>query len=136
MPVPSPADEAAHLLEAKPHSVRAHVLMGDHHAAKDDEQNAVYYYRRALRLAEMQDLDDRDIGQARKALLQALIERAHAFGFRQLVAVIGGGEPASIALHAKFGFREVGRLSAVGWKQERWLDSVYMQLELPDAADY
>ena len=68
MPVPSPADEAAHLLEAKPHSVRAHVLMGDHHVAKDDEQNAVYYYRRALRLAEMQDLDDRDIGQARKAL--------------------------------------------------------------------
>jgi len=36
----------------------------------------------------------------------------------------------------KHGFREVGRLSAVGWKHERWLDSVYMQLEMRPAADY
>jgi L-amino acid N-acyltransferase YncA len=44
--------------------------------------------------------------------------------------VIGGAEPASIALHAKCGFREAGRLKAVGWKKERWLDSVYMQRDL------
>jgi L-amino acid N-acyltransferase YncA len=66
-----------------------------------------------------------------KALLQALIERSRAYGFRTMVAVIGGGEPASIGLHASCGFREVGRLRAVGWKKERWLDSVYMQRELP-----
>jgi phosphinothricin acetyltransferase len=69
------------------------------------------------------------------ALLEALIEGAAAFGFRQLVAVVGGAEPASIALHAKCGFREVGRLSQVGWKKDRWLDNVYMQLELPGTAD-
>ena len=69
------------------------------------------------------------------ALLDALIDRCRAYGFRQLVAVIGGAEPRSIALHAKRGFREVGRLSAVGWKHGRWLDSVYMQLELPSAPD-
>jgi L-amino acid N-acyltransferase YncA len=70
------------------------------------------------------------------ALLDALIERSVAFGFRTIIAVIGGAEPGSIALHAKRGFREVGRLSAVGWKHERWLDSVYMQLEMRPAADY
>jgi phosphinothricin acetyltransferase len=68
-------------------------------------------------------------------LLDALIGRSVEFGFRTIIAVIGGAEPASIAVHAKRGFREVGRLHAVGWKRERWLDSVYMQLEMADAAD-
>jgi phosphinothricin acetyltransferase len=67
------------------------------------------------------------------ALLDALIERSVAVGFRTLIAVIGGAEPASVALHAGRGFREVGRLNAVGWKHERWLDSVYMQLEMQPA---
>ena len=67
------------------------------------------------------------------ALLDALIARSVAYGFRTLIAVIGGAEPRSIALHAAHGFREAGRLSAVGWKHERWLDSVYMQLEMRPA---
>lgn len=68
------------------------------------------------------------------ALLHALLEGAADFGFRTIIAVIGGAEPASIALHAKCGFTEVGRLKAVGWKREKWLDSVYMQRELADAS--
>jgi phosphinothricin acetyltransferase len=67
------------------------------------------------------------------ALLDALIERSIVRGFRTLIAVIGGAEPGSIALHASRGFREAGRLSAVGRKHERWLDSVYMQLEMRPA---
>lgn len=63
-------------------------------------------------------------------LLAELIDRSAAYGFKTIVAVIGGAEPASIALHARLGFEEVGRLKAVGWKQERWLDSVYMQRDL------
>lgn len=63
-------------------------------------------------------------------LLDALIERSAACGFRTIIAVIGGAEPGSIAIHASRGFREVGRLRAVGRKHGRWLDSVYMQLEL------
>jgi L-amino acid N-acyltransferase YncA len=70
------------------------------------------------------------------ALLEALIERCGMQGFRTIIAVVGGADPRSIALHAKRGFREAGRLSAVGWKHDRWLDSVYMQLELRPAADY
>jgi len=65
-----------------------------------------------------------------KALLEELCRRAERYGFRQIVGVIGGAEPASMALHASCGFREVGRLGAVGWKQSRWLDNVYMQREL------
>ena len=37
-------------------------------------------------------------------------EEAEAFGFRQMIGVIGGAEPASVGLHASCGFREVGRL--------------------------
>ena len=74
------------------------------------------------------DWTGRGIG---KALLEALMERSATCGFKQMIAVIGGAEPASIALHARCGFREVGRLHAVGWKKEKWLDSVYMQRELP-----
>jgi L-amino acid N-acyltransferase YncA len=70
-----------------------------------------------------------------RALLAALLDRSAACGFTQMIAVIGGGEPASIALHTALGFREVGRLEAVGFKFGRWLDSVYMQKALiPPAA--
>ncbi|GLR47445.1 GNAT family N-acetyltransferase [Sphingomonas astaxanthinifaciens] len=65
-----------------------------------------------------------------KALLAALIEACAALGFRQMVAVVGGAEPASIALHEALGFREVGRLPGLGWKHGRWLDSVYLQRPL------
>jgi phosphinothricin acetyltransferase len=66
-----------------------------------------------------------------RALLELLVERSAQCGFRTMIAVIGGAEPASIALHAKCGFREAGRLHAVGYKFERWLDSLYMQRDLP-----
>lgn len=67
-----------------------------------------------------------------KALLAALLDRSAACGFKTVVAVIGGAEPASIAVHAALGFREAGRLERVGWKKERWLDSVYMQRDLSE----
>jgi phosphinothricin acetyltransferase len=65
-----------------------------------------------------------------KRLLQELLIRAEQFGFRQMVAVIGGAEEASVRLHASCGFSQAGRLHAVGWKFGRWLDSVYMQIAL------
>jgi phosphinothricin acetyltransferase len=58
------------------------------------------------------------------------MQRSSAQGFRTIIAVIGGAEPASIALHSKCGFREAGRLEKVGFKFGRWLDSLYMQREL------
>ena len=65
-----------------------------------------------------------------KTLLERLIERSSASGFRTIVAVIGGAEPASVRLHAGLGFVEVGRLHHVGFKFGRWLDSLYMQRDL------
>ncbi len=64
------------------------------------------------------------------ALLAALIAAARASGFEQMIAVVGGGEPASVALHGKCGFRHAGRLSKVGHKFGRVLDTVYMQCDL------
>jgi L-amino acid N-acyltransferase YncA len=65
-----------------------------------------------------------------KALLAALLTAAEQAGFRQMIAVIGGGEPASVALHASLGFQHAGRMRSVGRKFGRWLDTVYMQIAL------
>ena len=65
-----------------------------------------------------------------KQLLAALIAAASAAGFRQMIAVIGGGEPGSVGLHAALGFTPAGTLHAIGRKHGRWLDTVYMQLAL------
>ena len=40
------------------------------------------------------------------------------------------GNAASIALHARAGFRHVGTLRSVGFKFGRWLDTVEMQRPL------
>lgn len=65
-----------------------------------------------------------------KALLAALLVAAEQAGFRQMIAVIGGGEPASVALHQALGFAPAGRMQSVGRKFGRWLDTVYMQRAL------
>ena len=65
-----------------------------------------------------------------RALLIELCARCEELGFRQMIAVIGGAEPASIALHERCGFEVAGRLRSVGWKKGRWLDTVYMQRQL------
>lgn len=68
---------------------------------------------------------------AGRALLSRLVAEAEALGFRQMIAVIGDSENhASIRLHAALGFAHAGALRAVGWKHERWLDSVLMQRAL------
>lgn len=66
------------------------------------------------------------------ALMAALGDAAIAAGFREMIAVIGGGEPASVALHAKCGFEHAGRMRNVGFKFGRYLDTVYMQRTLAE----
>ena len=68
------------------------------------------------------------------ALLDALIARCRGGPWRQMLAVIGdSGNAASIGVHRKAGFRQVGLLERVGYKHGRWVDSVLMQLELSPA---
>ena len=65
------------------------------------------------------------------ALLGGLLTGCAAAGARQVIAVIADtGSDASAALHRRFGFTEAGRLSGVGRKHGRWIDTVLMQREL------
>jgi phosphinothricin acetyltransferase len=70
-------------------------------------------------------------------LLDALISECEALPFRQMVAIIGdSANAASIELHRKAGFLPVGTLRDVGYKFDRWLDTVIMQRQLgPGAAE-
>jgi len=64
-------------------------------------------------------------------LLVRLITEAEQRGFRQMIAVIGdSAQAASIALHAAAGFTLIGTLRSVGFKHQRWLDTVLMQRAL------
>jgi L-amino acid N-acyltransferase YncA len=64
-------------------------------------------------------------------LLGALLAACADAGARQVIAVIADtGSDASVALHRRFGFAHAGRLSAVGRKHGRWIDTVLMQREL------
>jgi L-amino acid N-acyltransferase YncA len=67
-----------------------------------------------------------------RALLQRLVEDCTALGFRQMVAVIGGANPASVALHRGLGFEMTGILKGTGFKHGQWLDTALMQLALGD----
>ena len=65
-----------------------------------------------------------------RALLALLIVAAERAGFRQMIAVIGGAEPASARLHAACGFAEAGRMRSIGRKHGAWLDTLYLQRAL------
>ena len=70
-----------------------------------------------------------------KALLQALIEACTEKGFRLMVAVIGdSNQAASIGLHEAADFEHVGAFKNIGYKFDRWLDTVLMQRALGPGA--
>ena len=60
-------------------------------------------------------------------LLRDILALGTDHGFHSVIARIVGGHDASIALHAKCGFVEIGREREVGRKFGRWLDVVLMQ---------
>lgn len=70
-------------------------------------------------------------GGVGRALLARLIEECTARDYRQMIAVIGDSrQTPSIQLHRALGFTFAGTLHAVGYKFDRWLDGVLMQLAL------
>ena len=67
-------------------------------------------------------------------LLTSLISECDLRGFKQMIAIIGDSSNIpSIKLHESCGFKHVGTLRKVGFKFDRWLDSVLMQKELAEA---
>lgn len=65
-----------------------------------------------------------------RQLLTSLITKAKNEGYHTMIAGIDAANKKSIEFHAKFGFAVVGELKEVGYKFEKWLDLVFMQLML------
>ncbi|WP_231942811.1 GNAT family N-acetyltransferase [Cupriavidus taiwanensis] len=64
------------------------------------------------------------------SLMKALIERAGELGKHIIVGAIEAGNASSIRLHEKLGFEQVGLMKEVGTKFGKWLDLVFMQLNI------
>jgi len=101
-----------------------HLVVGYAYCAQFRDR-AAYRYSCEDSVYVREDHIGRGIG---RALLQALIEAASAYGFRRMFAVIGdSANRGSIALHAGLGFAHAGILHRAGFKFGRELDVVFME---------
>lgn len=81
-------------------------------------ENSVYVHK---------EYRNRGIG---KLLMPPIIESAKKAGLHAMVAGIDAENITSIEMHKKFGFEEVARFKQVGFKFNKWLDLVFMELLL------
>jgi L-amino acid N-acyltransferase YncA len=65
-----------------------------------------------------------------RRLLQELIASCQKDGCHQMIAVICGDNPVSVALHASQGFRQAGSIPEAGFKFGQWVDIMLMQRAL------
>lgn len=65
-----------------------------------------------------------------KALLQGLIDEARQRGYHTLVAGVDASNQVSLRLHRSMGFFQVAHFREVGYKFDRWLDLIFLQLML------
>lgn len=63
-------------------------------------------------------------------LLAELIALAKVQKLHTMIAVIDAENQGSVSFHEKFGFKTVGIIKESGYKFNRWLHSVFMQLIL------
>jgi phosphinothricin acetyltransferase len=61
------------------------------------------------------------------ALYEALLDALGPAGVHRCYAAIALPNPASVALHERFGFSEVGRFSEVGFKLGRYWDVAWFE---------
>jgi phosphinothricin acetyltransferase len=66
------------------------------------------------------------------ALYRALFDRIREGDVHAAIGVIALPNPASVALHEKFGMRKVGHMPEVGRKFGSWIDVGYWQVNLDD----
>jgi L-amino acid N-acyltransferase len=64
------------------------------------------------------------------ALITELIELAKKQKLHTMIGVIDSENLGSIAFHEKLGFKKVGHIKETGYKFDRWLDSIFMQILL------
>lgn len=65
-----------------------------------------------------------------KVIMQNLIRLAKEQKLHTMIGVIDAENESSIAFHEQFGFKTVGIIKESGYKFDRWLHSVIMQLML------
>jgi L-amino acid N-acyltransferase YncA len=64
-------------------------------------------------------------------LMRELLRASAGRGIREVIAVIADtGDPASVELHRRFGFTDAGRLRNVGYKHDRFVDTLLLQRTL------
>ena len=131
---PSPVEIAARRAAAIKHQLPHLVCEADNGEVIGYAYASHYRPRPAYRftLEDSIYLDPAHTGRGHgKALLTTLIENCQHGPWRQMVAIIGdSANTASIALHQSVGFRQVGTLTNVGFKFDRWIDTVILQREL------
>jgi phosphinothricin acetyltransferase len=79
------------------------------------KETTIYVHHAARRIGVADRLYTELFARARRA-------RVHA-----LLAVLGGDNPESRALHEKHGFVYIGRLREVGRKFDAWIDTHYLE---------
>lgn len=71
------------------------------------------------------------IGQGLGArLYRELIQSLREQGIHSVMGGIALPNDASVALHEKLGFQKVAHFKELGWKQSRWIDVGYWELDL------
>jgi L-amino acid N-acyltransferase YncA len=65
------------------------------------------------------------------ALLAELLTQSTAAGLKEILAVIAdSGAEASLTMHKRCGFKEIGRMGRVGYKFDRWIGTIMLQKSL------
>jgi phosphinothricin acetyltransferase len=87
-------------------------------------------YRYTLEESVYVSKDHRGFGIGH-SLLSDVIRQCQEKNYKQMLAVITGTDNvASLAFHRNLGFKQSGVLEKVGFKFDKWIDTVLMQKEL------
>ena len=76
-------------------------------------------------------LDSKSGGKGYGTLLyQSLLADLKDLQYHVVIGGVALPNPASVALHEKFGFKKVAHYEEVGFKFDQWIDVAYWQLSL------
>lgn len=92
--------------------------------ARPWHERAAYRYSAEVSLYVAPGCLQRGVGTA---LYRDLLTRLSTAGMRTAIGGVALPNPASVALHEKFGFEKVAHYKAVGFKFDRWIDVAYYQ---------
>ena len=70
-----------------------------------------------------------------KLIMAELIRLAKEQGYHTMIAGVDGSNRGSYEFHRKFGFQEIGTFKEIGYKFDRWLDLIFLQLFLKDKSE-